>query len=301
MNKHRNTIFVEDAEVLSHQACAGAQYILRLRAPEIAARATPGSFVHLTCDPLLPMRRPLSLMRVDAKAGWVDVLYKITGPGTRLLTQRKAGERLSMMGPIGVPFTAHEHKPRALLLGGGVGIPPMIFLAEILRAQKKYQPFIIMGSEIPFPFTARLSKIIVPGMPQGVIAAMPLMEDWRIASRLASLQGYPGCFDGYVTGLARHWLDSLSAQQRDEVEIFACGPQPMLKACAQLSREYGLPCQVSLEEFMACAVGGCAGCVVEVNTAQGPAMKRVCVDGPVFDATVITEFTQESQSKATLV
>jgi len=290
MKKHRDTIFVEDAEVLSHQACAGDQYILRVRAPEIAARATPGSFVHLACDPLLPMRRPLSLMRADAKAGWVELLYKITGLGTRLLAQRKAGETLSVMGPIGVPFTAHAHKPRALLLGGGVGIPPMIFLAEVLRAQKKYQPFVIIGSEIPFPFTARPSKIIVPGMPQGVIAAMPLMEDWGIASRLASLQGYPGCFEGYVTGLARHWLEALSAQQRDEVEIFACGPHPMLRACAQLAREYGLPCQVSLEEFMACAVGGCAGCVVEINTAQGPAMKRVCVDGPVFDAAVITEF-----------
>ena len=291
MSKHRGTIFVEDAEVLAHQACAGAQYILRLRAPEIAARATPGSFVHLACDPLLPMRRPLSLMRVDAKSGWVEVLYKITGLGTRLLAQRKAGEKLSVMGPIGVPFTAHVHKPRALLLGGGVGIPPMIFLAEAMRAKKKYQPFVIMGSEIPFPFTARPSKIIVPGMSDGVIAAMPLMEDWGIASRLASLQGYPGCFEGYVTDLARRWLDGLGAQQRDEVEIFACGPQPMLKACAQLAHEYALPCQVSLEEYMACAVGGCAGCVVEVNTAQGPAMKRVCVDGPVFDATVITEFT----------
>lgn len=290
MKKHRDTIHVEDAKVLSHQACAGNQYILRIHAPAVAARARPGSFVHLTCDPLLPMRRPLSLMRADAKAGWVELLYKITGLGTRLLAQRKTGEQLSVMGPIGVPFTAHADRPRALLIGGGVGIPPMVFLAEAMRAQKHHQPFVIMGSEIPFPFTSRPSKIIVPGIPEGVIAAMPLMEDWGIASRLASLRGYPGCFEGYVTGLARHWLEALNARQRAEVEIFACGPHPMLKACAQLARDYALPCQVSLEEFMACAVGGCAGCVVEVHTAQGPAMKRVCVDGPVFDAAVITEF-----------
>ncbi len=288
---HRATLFVEDAEVLSHQACAGNQYILRLHAPDTAARALPGNFVHLTCDPQLPMRRPLSLMRVDAKGGWVELLYKITGLGTRLLAQRKMGERLSLLGPIGVPFTAHVNKPRALLIGGGVGIPPMVFLAEHLRAQNLYQPFVIMGSEIPFPFTSRPSKIIVPGMPEGVIAAMPLMEDWGIASRLASLQAYPGCFEGYVTELARHWLNALSTAQRAEVELFACGPQPMLKACAQLARDYGLPCQVSLEEFMACAVGGCAGCVVKLQTAQGAAMKRVCVDGPVFDAAAIMEFT----------
>lgn len=281
---HRNTLFVEDAEVISHQACAGNQYVLRLRAPDTAARALPGSFVHLTCDPQLPMRRPLSLMRADKKGSWVELLYKITGLGTRLLAQRKTGDRLSLMGPIGMPFTAHTEKPRPLLIGGGVGIPPMVFLAEHLRVQKQYQPFVIMGSEIPFPFTARPSKIMVPGMPVGVIAAMPLMEDWGIASRLASLQGYPGCFEGYVTRLARHWLDALSTEQRNEVELFACGPQPMLKACAHLAREYDLPCQVSLEEYMACAVGGCAGCVVEIQTAQGSAMKRVCVDGPVFDA-----------------
>ena len=80
------------------------------------------------------------------------------------------------------------------------------------------------------------------------------------------------------------WLASLGPQELAEVEIFACGPTPMLKATAQLARRFAVPCQVSLEEFMACAVGGCAGCTVEVRTPEGPAMKRVCVDGPVFDA-----------------
>jgi dihydroorotate dehydrogenase electron transfer subunit len=87
--------------------------------------------------------------------------------------------------------------------------------------------------------------------------------------------------------LARHWLQSLNDAARAEVEVFACGPTPMLRAVAQLAREFDLPCQVSLEEYMACAVGGCAGCVVEVQTPTGPAMKRVCVDGPVFDAKTV--------------
>lgn len=281
---HRGTIFVEDAEVLSQQAYPGNQYVLRVRAPQCAAHAKPGSFAHITCDALLPMRRPLSIMRVDSKNGWVEFLYKTVGLGLALLAQRKAGETLSMMGPIGAPYTPHPERPRALLLGGGVGIPPMVFLADSLRSQKDYHPFVIMGSEVPFPFTARPSKILIPGLPEGVIAAMPLLEDWGIPSRLASLQGYSGCFEGYVTGLARCWLDSLTDAQKKEVEIFTCGPHAMLKAGAQLARDYSLPCQVSLEEYMACAVGGCAGCVVETVTTQGSAMKRVCVDGPVFDA-----------------
>ena len=289
MNKpHRNTIFLEDdARILAHSAHPGDQYVLRIHAPRIAARAQPGSFVHLRCSDLLPMRRPLSIMRASSKEGWVDFLYKVVGEGTRLLATRQVGETLSVLGPIGVAFAPHVERPRALLIGGGVGIPPMVFLAEDLRARKTYTPFVIMGSEVPFPFTARPSKIIVPGMPPGVIAAMPLMEDWGIPSRLASQQNYPGCFDGYVTDIARAWLNALAPAQRNEVEIFACGPHPMLEAVARLAREFELRCQVSLEEFMACAVGGCAGCTVEVKTPQGPAMKRVCVDGPVFDAQAV--------------
>jgi dihydroorotate dehydrogenase electron transfer subunit len=114
-----------------------------------------------------------------------------------------------------------------------------------------------------------------------------LLEDWGIASRLSSLQGFPGCFDGYVTDLARTWLESMDSNQHQNIEIFSCGPTPMLKAVAALAAEFDLPCQLSLEEYMACAVGGCAACVVRVETAKGPAMKRVCVDGPVFEASAV--------------
>jgi dihydroorotate dehydrogenase electron transfer subunit len=286
MNKpHRDTIFVEDAEILSLERFAGEQVILRLHAPQMAAHARPGQFAHIHCDPALPMRRPLSIMRVDTAAGWVDFLFKVVGQGTSLLAARQVGETISVMGPIGKPFTLPGERRRPLLIGGGVGMPPMVFLADALRtAAGGYQPFVILGSEVHFPFPARPSQIMLPGLPAEVIAAMPLLDEWGVASRLASLAGYPGVFEGYVTDLARRWLDSLDATQREQVAVFACGPHPMLEAVAKLAREYELPCEVSLEEFMACAVGGCAGCVVEVQTASGPAMKRVCVDGPVFAA-----------------
>jgi len=280
---HRNTIYVEEAAILSHQAFPGEQFVMRLHAPETAAHAQPGSFIHIQCDLQRPMRRPISIMRCDTKTGWIDILYKVLGEGTQLLASRQQGETLSLIGPIGRPFKPDPHKKRPLLMGGGVGIPPMIFLAEQLRHQD-VQPIVLMGSEVPFPFKAKPSQIIVPGMPSDAIAAMPLMEDWSIPSRLCSLQGYAGCFEGYITDLARVWLDSLDASQLKQVEIFSCGPHPMLEAVAKLAQEYQIPCQVSLEEFMACAVGGCAGCTVMVETPSGPAMKRVCVDGPVFNA-----------------
>jgi dihydroorotate dehydrogenase electron transfer subunit len=284
--QNRGTIFVEDAAIVSREEFAGHQYVLRLAAPETAARATAGSFVHVAVDPSIPMRRPLSIMRVDRNAGWIELLFKIHGHGLQHLAARRLGEAVNLMGPIGRGFTPHVEKPRALLLGGGVGIPPMVFLAETLRdrADEGFRPFAVLGSELPFPFRARPSTIVVPGMPDGVIAAMPLLDSWSVPSRLTTKSGFPGCHDGYVTDLARLWLAQLDSKARGEVELFACGPTPMLKAVAALAREFSLPCQVSLEEYMACAVGGCAGCVVEVATPAGPSMERVCVDGPVFDA-----------------
>jgi dihydroorotate dehydrogenase electron transfer subunit len=283
----RGTLFVEEAVVLEQASYPGEQFILRLAAPRCAAGAVAGSFVHLTCDPSIPMRRPLSIMRANAREGWIEVLYKIVGPGLRHLATRRKGEIVSTLGPIGKGFTPHTERPRALLVGGGVGIPPMIFLAETLMAQAGWRPLVLMGSEIPFPFHARPSTILVPGIPPEAIAAMPLLEEWRVPSRLASFAGFPGCYTGYVTSLAAIWLESLGPSELAQVEMFACGPTAMLKAAAALARRFEIPCQVSLEEFMACAVGGCAGCTVLVRTESGPAMKRVCVDGPVFDAATV--------------
>jgi len=286
---HRGTIFLEDAEVVAQTAFDANQFVLKLKAPKCAAAAKPGSFVHLTCDESLPMRRPLSIMRVDAQRGTVEVLYKIVGPGLQLLSARKAGDRVSTLGPIGNSFVPHPERPRTLLVGGGVGIPPMVFLAEALRERSDadWKPLVLMGSEVPFPFRSRPSTILVPGMPEGSIACMPLLDEWGVPSRLASLAGYPGCFDGYVTDLAAAWLGSLDRAALAQVEMFACGPTVMLKAAAAVAKRFDIPCQVSLEEFMACAVGGCAGCAVKVATPDGPAMKRVCVDGPVFDAQAV--------------
>jgi len=285
-SSHRGTLFLEDARVLSQLGYDALQFVLRVAAPKCAAHAAPGSFAHITCDPSIPMRRPLSIMRADASEGWIEVLYKVAGPGLQALAARKAGERVSVLGPIGRGFTAHPARPRTLLLGGGVGIPPMIFLAERLRADPAgaWKPLVLMGSEVPFPFRARPSALIVAGMPAASIGCMPLLEEWGVPSRLASRADLPGCFSGFVTELADTWLASLSATELAQVEIFSCGPTPMLRASAALARRYQVPAQVSLEEFMACAVGGCAGCTVEVRTDSGPAMKRVCVDGPVFDA-----------------
>src|SRR3954468_22490537 len=147
---HRGSICLEDATVISQESWPGDQFVLRLSAPACAARALPGSFVHLTCDPDVPMRRPLSIQRVSAGEGWIEILYKIVGPGLRALSRRHAGDGISVLGPMGHPFRPDPAKPRALLVGGGVGIPPMVFLAEWMLDQPgtPWNPLVLMGSEI---------------------------------------------------------------------------------------------------------------------------------------------------------
>lgn len=280
---HRGTIFLEEAAVVSVQTFPGDQFIVRLAAPKTAAAATPGSFVHLTCDDAIPMRRPLSIMR--AGDGWVEVLFKIVGDGLKALARQTPGQVVSVLGPIGNGFTPRPQRPRAVMVGGGVGIPPMVFLAERLAAAAEpYEAVVFMGSELPFPFQTGTSGLAVAGIEDEVSACMPLIESLGFPSRLASLSGFEGCHEGYVTELADRHLGALNAGQKECVELFACGPTPMLAAVAAVAARHDVPCQVSLEEFMACAVGGCAGCTVPVTTDAGTAMKRVCVDGPVFDA-----------------
>jgi dihydroorotate dehydrogenase electron transfer subunit len=286
---HRGTIFLEDAQVIRHEAFAANQFILRVAAPECAQHAVAGSFAHIRCARDIPMRRPLSIMRADRSTGEVDFLYKVVGTGLAALSNVAAGDELSILGPIGNGFSPSADKPLKLMIGGGVGIPPMVFLANQLQqtGANMDTSLVLMGSEVPFPFQSVGSKISVAGLPANVTAGMPDLEALGISSRLASLQSYAGCYQGYVTDLARLWLQSHDAGSLSQIEMFACGPEPMLKAAAKVAAEFSVPCQLCLEEYMACAVGGCAGCAVPIYVNGETSMKRVCVDGPVFAAAAV--------------
>ena len=277
----RDTISVNDCQILAHYKFEAEQYILTLESKEIAESTRPGQFVHLSVSGILAMRRPISVMSVDIENGTFDLLYKIVGEGTRQLAERKIGDMLSVIGPIGNGFEMTKNKI-PLLIGGGVGMPPIVAMAQELKGDTYFSPYVILGSEVPFPFDT--SKSTLNGYHSSKLYTMPLLEEWGIPCGLTSLQNYEGVYQGYVTDLAKDFLESLSSHELSNVEIYTCGPHPMLEAVSKLAKKYNIPCQVSLEEFMACAVGGCAGCTVEVQTKNGLAMKRVCVDGPVFEA-----------------
>jgi len=279
MNKpHRGTIFVTEAEILAQQAFPGAQYRTRLLAPACARAATPGAFVHVQCSAGIPMRRPLSILRANAAEGWIEVLYKVLGQGLKALAAAVPGERVNVLGPIGQGFRPDPARPVAVLIGGGVGIPPLVYLAEELArtAGRSPEAQAFLGSELPFPFAV--------DTPAGTLADLDALG---IPSILASNAGLPGTRPGYVTALAREWLAARTDPERQRMTIYACGPTPMLRATQAVAAEFSIPSQLSLEEFMACAVGGCAGCVVPVQVDGLRQMKRVCVDGPVFDGATV--------------
>jgi len=287
-DSRQNTIYEENAKVLAHVTHPGEQYVMRVLAPKMAATAKPGQFVHLRVSDERALRRPISIMLTDPDKGTVDLLYKAIGDGTRLLSERKTGDIIPMLGPIGQPFDLSDTSKRYILIGGGVGIPPMIFAADALHSQAGCVVF--AGSEIAFPFALKPSTMLLPGINGHAILSIASLEERGIPCRLASNAGLYGCYEGHVPNLARDYLAALSATERDRCVLLSCGPHPMLHAVARVGREFNLPTFLSLEEHMACAIGGCAGCVVKTVEQGMEKYRRVCVDGPVFPAELLPEF-----------
>jgi len=257
----------EKAEVLLHRRVARDHYRMRLKSPVAARRARPGQFVHLRCGedslyyPLL--RRPISLLDVDPAAGTLDLVYKVMGLGTRALAEIPAGSRVDFIGPLGRPFSLPPPGRKAVLVGGGVGIPPLVLLAKWLL-KRKVETVALLG--------ARTKDWVI------------CREDFRklgVPVRAATDDGTLG-FRGSVVDLA--------ASAGSDSIFYICGPTPMMAAAAALARRRRLPAEVSLEERMGCAMGCCMGCVVEVNTEPTTAharFQRVCTEGPVFSAEAV--------------
>jgi len=286
---HRGSVVVEEAEIIANASKEGGQFILRLKAPEIAARAAPGQFVHIRVSDERPMRRPISIMCTHPdNGGTLDLLVKTVGEGTRTLAARQRGESLNIMGPIGRPFDLGDESKRYICIGGGVGIPPMIFAAQHLKGNANLVVF--AGSEVPFPFALRPSGYLLPGVGGNAILGITSLEEWGVSSRLASNADLYGCFEGNVSDLAASYLAALNEDEHARSVILACGPHPMLRAVAKVARSFGISAQLCLEEHMACGIGGCAGCVVKTIENGKEHYRRVCVDGPVFPADILPAY-----------
>ncbi len=215
-----------------------------------------GQFLHIACGEGLLLRRPISVCMVqeDEPQDTARVVFEVRGEGTKWLAQRQVGDKVNVLGPLGNGFTVTPND-RLLLVGGGIGVPPLLGQAA---------------------FTAKNSTAVL-GF-RSADRAM-LVEDYRDYCEAVYLCSDDGSLGRH--GFVDAQLKDILEKDKNFTAILACGPKPMLKNVAKVAAEYGVPCQVSLEERMACGVGACLGCAVQM--ADGT-MKHVCKDGPVFDA-----------------
>jgi len=258
----------EPARVLEQAAVAPDFFRLRLDAPRIAGHAVPGQFVQVrVTDDLDPfLRRPFSIGDADPASGSIEIVYHVVGKGSRRLSERKAGERIPLLGPLGNGFRLPD-RGTVVLVGGGVGMPPVFFAAKSIRGCRVC---VIQGARCAerLLYREELSSLGIPHR--------ETTEDGSAGSR------------GLVTGALIETLCDLPPDTRKEtIEILACGPPAMLAAVAEIARTHGVRCQVSVEERMACGFGICMGCAVHKRTSGTREYALVCVDGPVFDATEI--------------
>ena len=282
---NKDIIFEEKAEIVDQVKFEADQFVTIVKAEKSSQTAKPGQFAFVECGGNTLLRRPLSYLRSSKEDGTVEFMYKTVGHGLESLSQLKKGDEIKIMGPIGNGFAIPSGKKSAILIGGGVGIPPVLFMGEeIKKINGGIDLVAFFGSEIPFPFETCDSDLVMPGLDLSVNKTIDDMEKLGIPCRLSSQAGYEGCHSGYVTELAKSFIETLSDGEKTETIIYACGPESMLKAVAKLAKDDQLDCVLSLEEYMACAIGGCAGCTVKVLEDGHERMKRVCVDGPVFDA-----------------
>lgn len=256
--------FTGKVAVRENEFCSGDVLRMRLTCPEIGEKAEPGQFVMVKAadqqsdDPLLP--RPFSVHRADPEG--FEILYKVVGKGTRSLGRLKAGGELSVYGPLGNGFTL-ESGGSFLLVGGGIGVAPLLFLAERLKAA---------GPPVDL-------RIVI-----GAGSAGEIVEEDRFGKlgtngiEVATEDGSRG-LKGLVTDLLFE-TGNLNAARM----VYTCGPLAMLEAVNRWCLENSLSCQVSTETVMACGIGACLGCAVEGAGRPHDRYLHVCMDGPVFDS-----------------
>ncbi len=232
----------------------------------LAYNTHAGQFINIKVSnnfvPLL--RRPFSIHRVNQERQLVEILFQVIGKGTELLANHQVGEKLDILGPLGNHFKIHQDCNHAVLIAGGLGIAPLLFLAQELSCQN-IATILFFGNRSKQNF-----------------CCLEDFEEINIHYFLATEDGSLG-FEGKVTDLLEDRQDII---REEKAMIYACGPNLMLQQVKEIANQWNLPCQVSLETMMACGFGVCLGCVVN-STSQSEPYKYVCKDGPVFDTNEI--------------
>lgn len=253
------------AEITKVEQLKEDLYKFSIKAEEIVKNAKPGQFIDVRVEdgiePLL--RRPISIYNLDKEQGILEFIFQVKGKGTSLLTNRKVGELLDIIGPLGYGTFSIKEYEKVAIIGGGIGMFPLYELAKELKEKTATNVNIYMGF--------RNKELIT------------LEEEFKAVSDNLTITTDDGSYG--VQGFA---INELKKDCEDEKfdKIFACGPLPMLKAVQAFASEKGIPCEISLEERMGCGIGACLGCAVKTarSPKEAPEYWHVCKAGPVFNA-----------------
>lgn len=244
---------VVTGKILINEAINANVKRMVIEAPQIADLAQPGQFVHVKkLDSVNFLRRPFSIADADRKSGTITLIYRIVGKGTVEYAKMKIGEEFSILGPIGNGFELKEGRP--LLIGGGVGIAPLIYLSRQLKDKK---PILLIG-----------------GKNKDEVFWEKYLKEFADKIYITTDDGSVG-FKGFTIQL----LPQILAENKIE-HIYTCGPNIMMEGVAKLAHERDIDCQVSLEKRMACGIGVCLGCTFEGKLTGK--RRKVCTEGPVF-------------------
>lgn len=259
--------------VLANQEISPGYFRMRILAPGVAAQAHPGQFLMLRPEQALPtmLRRPFGIFRTGCQPAecdvlppreYLEILYKVVGQGTAVLSELHQGDRVELLGPLGRGFDFGASGREKILVGGGIGLVPLFMLAEALLAA---------GHPV---------RLLMGGRTRDDILAVTEFERLGVETYVSTDDGSLG-EEGLVTQVLVRKLDTYP-----QAEVFACGPTPMLCAVHDICAARGVPLQVSLEAHMACGVGACLGCVVKGagHSEQEPRYLCTCKAGPVFRA-----------------
>lgn len=249
----------EQGKVLDNRLIAPDLYVMDFVAPLIAQECQPGQFLHIrtssTCDPLL--RRPFSIYDVLPGSCIISLLYRVVGRGTGLLTNIEVDDEIDVTGPLGRGFSLPEKPEDILLVGGGVGVAPLMYLGRQL---------IERGCRVQLLLGAATTEQLIAGQ---------RFEKIGIRVKMASLDGAPG-YQGLVTDLLD--MENPASYNR----LYTCGPEAMMARVAEWAIQNKVGGELSLEEHMACGVGACLGCARQLKPGQN-GYAKICQDGPVFD------------------
>ncbi len=240
-----------ECRVSAMEALNPYAWSMTVEAGDMAHQAQPGQFVQVKCGHSRMLRRPISICDIDADH--MRLVFEVRGEGTEWLSRRAVGDRVDLIGPLGRGFDLAGDK--LLLVGGGIGLPPMLYAAKACKGEAH----VVAG------FRAQDRAMLTADF-------LEVAKDVALASDDGSI-GY----HGFVDALVRQKLE----KEEGFTAVLACGPKPMLRAIVKVAEAFDVPVQVSMEERMACGVGACLGCAVQM--ADG-AMKHVCKDGPIFNA-----------------